>query len=283
MLRTNRWIWLTLLLPVMAVAQETPVEKTFLHSGNYFEPIFLDPTESQIFGSFVLDPDDNGSRNRYLIPFSISLNKGLYQWAQGPDHGWELRMELATFTVFEWAFLEEEWQRNLISTDYKGGLIINHRRGPHAFRLRMWHISSHLGDDYLIRNNITDFSPDPINYEQMDLTWAYEQPYWRSYVGIGSVVRPTTIRERLSMQAGGYYRSLPDSTKLIGYTAGLDVKLFAQNDYTPGWKLGAGLVFGQHTRHPIRVIGEYYNGHLPYSIFERTKLQWIGFGVYTSI
>lgn len=258
--------------------------KEFLPADNLFAPIILDPMESQLFGSFVLETQVNHPKNRYLLPFGVGLNKGFFRKDVDAEHSWELRLEATAITVFEWAFFEEDsWQRNLVSTDYKAGSIFNYVFKENELRVRFWHVSSHLGDDYLIRNQITSYSPNPINYEQLDFTYARNIRTWRCYAGAGTLVRLESLRKRLSFQAGTIWTAAPENPERAHWTAGIDIKSFEQNDFRPNFKVGAGLELGAPNRHPFRVLLEFYDGHLPYSVFETDLIQWVGIGTYTSI
>lgn len=66
----------------------------------------------------------------------------------------------------------EATSKDLINTDWIGGIPVAMRKGPLGIRARLYHISSHLGDEYLLR------SPPPTrvnpSYEAIDLAVDYK-------------------------------------------------------------------------------------------------------------
>lgn len=238
--------------------------------------IYLDPLEPQIQGSMVRFPQET---NNYLyIPFTIGGTTSIVSKAKTETDKWEIAGGLAVFTQFEWKTVAGEWQRNLINADYKASLMFNRTMNSHTFRVRLFHISSHLGDDYIIRNAIRFYIPNPVNYEQLDVTW-FEQlnKSIRWYGNIGSVVRPGSIRKPLSFQSG-FLIDKQLANRALGFSGALDVKVYQQNQFTPNWRLAAGPSWFLADRLPMRVLAEFYTGHLPYSVYESKRVQWFGIG-----
>ncbi len=61
--------------------------------------------------------------------------------------GWQLDMEGAVL-----ARLDAEQQWDLQAADFRVGFLSTWRQGPDSFKAGYYHISSHLGDEFLIRN-----------------------------------------------------------------------------------------------------------------------------------
>ena len=71
--------------------------------------------------------------------------------------GWQLDIEGAAFPRLA------ETSLDLIATDYRFGIPLTSRRGPYQWKLAFYHLSSHVGDEYLL-NTAPGF--DRINFSR---------------------------------------------------------------------------------------------------------------------
>lgn len=252
----------------------------FLPKGHLFEPILLDPLEAQTYGSVLPVYNIDGKRYKgSIVPFAFGFAKPFYRRTTKPGYASEWVLDLASFTQFE-AYHDDvvdKARRRIINTDYKVSIIYNLQRGVNAYRFRVYHLSSHLGDDYIFRNNITAPTPNSVNYELLDVTYSRTVEAWRLYGGIGFVLRKAEERKLLSAQFGAYYKKPSDkAARLVG---GVDVKFWQQTDFRPGIHGGIGLEVGR-TQNNLTFLLEGYSGFRPYSQFENQKTSWIGLGLY---
>ena len=277
---SSLWLFtLAFLTPPLLFCQQEKKPISLLPEGRLFHEITFDPTEAQAYGAVLAYWEEGVYTEKVYLPFGLGFYKGLIRWNK--SRPFEIGFDCATHTQFEWSFDEGKAQRNILNIDFKVSILLNKKiNDRHALRLRFYHVSSHLGDDYILRNGINSYFPNPNNYEQLDVTWAYQLQVFRFYGGMGVVVRPETIRKRLSFQAGTQYEQ-PLATKWpLGLTGGLDVKILEQNDWNPGLKAAFGFRMGQPDRSPFRIVAEFYRGNLPYSPFEFKHVQWMGVGLY---
>ncbi|MBC3784429.1 DUF1207 domain-containing protein [Spirosoma utsteinense] len=252
----------------------------FLPKGHLFDPILLDPLEAQTYGSLL--PVYNTEGKRYkgsIVPFAFGFAKPFYRRTKQPGHSSEWVLDLASFTQFE-AYRDatlDKARRRILNTDYKVSIIYNVRRGANTYRFRVYHLSSHLGDDYIFRNNITAPTANAVNYELLDVTYSRMIQTLRLYGGIGFVLRKAEERKLLSAQLGAYYKKPSDkAARLVG---GLDVKFWQQTDFRPGIHGGIGVEVGR-TQNNLTFMLEGYSGFRPYSQFENQQTSWIGVGLY---
>lgn len=157
---------------------------------------------------------------------------------------------------------------DLINADYTIGIPLTYRRGRFSARMRLYHQSSHLGDEFLIREQ-----PERVNlsYEAIELLASGEIGALRLYGG-GEYLyhREPEELEPGVLHAGIEYRH-PRRTLDIGsvgmahFIAGMDVKGFEQHDWDAAVSAKAGLEFrpvrdverkGRHWR----LLLEYYDG-----------------------
>lgn len=256
--------------------------KIFLPESSYFEPIILDPLESQIFTSFVKRFDENKEKEGLYVPFSIGGRRMIYRKEKEKGKSWEAGLEVVALTQFEYVTVNDTWKRSILNSDFKIAFpLVWKIDSSSCIRFRIYHLSSHEGDDFIFINKRTSLKPNPVNYEQVELHYSRYFKKTRFYVGAGVNPRIETIRKRLSFQTGFHRSTFLKSDSKTKLFFGTDVKIFEQNEYSPNIKAGAGLEFGSIK--PMRIILEYYNGNLPYSMYEYIHTTWFGFGMYMLI
>lgn len=255
--------------------------KEFLPKGHLFAPILLDPLEAQTYVSVLpAFRTDNTNYPGTIVPFAFGLCKPFYRWTKFPGRASELSLDVASFTQFEVYYddAKQTQKRQLINTDYKFSVIYNLLRNSHVWRFRFYHLSSHLGDDYLFRNSIQAYTPNSVNYEIVDATYSKNIANTRVYGGIGIGLRKTEERKLLSAHTGFYYRNL-QSTRLTRMVGGVDVKVWQQTNFRPGIKAAIGLEVGK-AANPVTFMLEAYSGFRPYSQYENQYVRWVGIGFY---
>ena len=117
-----------------------------------FEPLIAAPRETQWRGSLVLadrpDALDYDGRNveaEVVIGHSLAIVR--IDDGSTPDRAVTLGYELGVFS----RFYMETSQKDLINVDYRVGMPIAIRHDDWQVRITVRHISSHVGDDYLVR------------------------------------------------------------------------------------------------------------------------------------
>jgi len=267
------------LLLTVCQAQKKTSTAEFLPKGRFFKSLYLDPLEAQTYGSMALFWQGDERQNLIYGPFAFGFYRSIVRWPTDTG-GLEFGLDLGSYTQFEFTQNNGESFRHLLNSDFKISLLVSYLYGDWAFRLRSYHISSHWGDDFIIKNNITEFTENPVNYEQTDFTVAWQKRDFRPYAGVGMVIRPKTVRRRFSAQAGSYFSKSLNLADNIRWVGGADFKIMAQNDFHTNSKLATGAEFGKRWKNPVRILLEYYTGHLPYSVFEYRYVQWVGIGLY---
>ncbi|QKZ11965.1 DUF1207 domain-containing protein [Spirosoma sp. KUDC1026] len=252
----------------------------FLPKGHLFEPILLDPLEAQTYGSVLPYYSTNGEKYPgSIVPFEFGFAKAFYRRTTEPGRSEELVLDLASFTQFEvfYDYQTNKQRRQIVNNDYKISFLYNIRRGDNNYRIRLYHLSSHLGDDYIYRNRITAPSPNSVNYEVIDGTYSRVVRDWRLYGGIGIGLRKAEERKRFSAQLGAFYkRPSSHAARLVG---GVDMKFWQQTGFKPGIHAGIGVEVGR-TQNNLTFLFEGYSGFRPYSQYETQHTNWLGIGLY---
>jgi Protein of unknown function (DUF1207) len=116
--------------------------------------------------------------------FSLGDDFPIYRWLDVGGGDLQIGIEACIWTVFNFnPHPDIAGGTELVNTDYYGGIPITYARNKWSFRLRGFHISSHLGDEFLINhpgfhrvnpsNEVIDFF---VSYQAKDAIRLYAGP-----------------------------------------------------------------------------------------------------------
>ena len=270
------WVLFIYFLPagrITAVSPDNDSSIVLFPVSRLYSPIFLDPLECQTGG---------GSYFLFRKNEDLSLYSNVTLGFQKPviaKHGkvvsWEAGLGVAVFSQFDLIKREDgSYLAGLLNNDYKLNGELNIRKENNIFRIRLFHVSSHLGDDYMLRTKDTVLNDKSVNYEQADLTWIISKGNNYFYAGVGEIYTKYVFRKRFSMQLGGYANL--SEMKSMDIFASANAKLFTENDFHPDIRLAAGMAFKKGKESFIRIWAEYYSGSLPYSTINYGMIRWAG-------
>jgi hypothetical protein len=252
----------------------------FLPGNRIYPVVFLDPLECQIMGGSYLLFQKDMDLSLYST-VNLGFSKPVISKV-GKKISWELNFGTAIFSQFDLIRKDDgTFLAGLINNDFKLSGDLSVRAGNNLLRLRTFHISSHLGDDYLERHNDTLTNDKTVNYEQVDLTYMrmYRNNYF--YAGAGYIYTINVFRERFSFQAGGLINFM--DSRPVSYFAGLDMKLLEENSFIPDIRTAFGINFNRKAEPLLRIWAEYYSGRLPYSTIDYGRVNWVGAGIILNI
>lgn len=107
----------------------------------------------------------------------------------------EVEAEGAVFARFNF---DENWDMD--GADFRFGFPIVSRRGPLAIKLHPWHMTSHLGDEFIERTGRKRVAYAR-NEVALGLSWDFD-PEWRAYVEAGYALSRGDVNEPLRVMAG---------------------------------------------------------------------------------
>lgn len=116
-----------------------------LPDGLIYRPYMASAHECRMAGQWVKDQDWG-----WLWDVALGSRVGILRYGNdSPSHpeGWQVDMEGAAFPR-----LQLNRDLDVVSCDYKFGVPVSYARGRHATRFGYYHLSSHLGDEYLIKH-----------------------------------------------------------------------------------------------------------------------------------
>lgn len=240
-----------------------------------FDPLLADPRWPRFSASHLWFLDDDELERVGSANFGetfVLVRSPREDWGR-----WELGFQAGVFSVFDL----EASSADLVNSDFLAGLTFTHHAGDFTTLVRIYHQSSHLGDEYLLRNRVDRVN---LSFEVLDLLVAFEPAQWlRIYGGGGVIVHREPALDRgilqtgieLSMPealAGGYLRPVVSS----------DLQFREESD----WKIDASVRAGVQLEHPflrrskLRILAEFYTGRSPNGQFYDRRIKTIGLGIH---
>ncbi|MCF7822719.1 MAG: DUF1207 domain-containing protein [Candidatus Marinimicrobia bacterium] len=255
----------------------------WLPSDSYFHALLLDPASPQTSASLLAYQVEGSDEEKIYSPINIGVQKLIFRYRVNSDEGFEFGVEFGVHSQFSIVDSGEAYMGGLQNTDFRIGGMLHYKRNKAVYRLTLFHQSSHLGDDFMLRTSYFLPNTKALNYEQLGIIRSSRLGYLRYYYGYGLNISPNTVRKRNEFQMGTLYQHPFAHNPDFAYLLGIDVKAYQQNDYRPNMKFGAGIELGRTWKNPFMIIAEYYRGHLPYSTLEFQKVNLYGLGVYFHI
>jgi len=158
------------------------------------------------------------------------------------------------------------------------------RAGKFSAFARIYHQSSHLGDEFLLRTR-ADLERINLSYEGADLRLSYELPYGvRVYGGGGGLFHkePSSLKP-WSVQYGVEF----SSPWRIDFAAvrpimAVDLKNYEQTHWSTDVSARAGIQFEnfQTFGRKLQFLLEYFNGNSPTGQFYINKVEYFGVGAH---
>lgn len=228
----------------IAAQTEAPPDPTWHLQWNpatdLYAPYVADPRRSRhIVGLVsVLDSDLPDSQN---LRWGLSIG-GTYGIARlvprdHPERAWEVDVEARFYAQFDIHYALDE-----IGHDGRLGVALVRGLTPNvATRVTFIHTSSHAGDEYLIRNHLSDRSNSRREEAGAGVTWTIS-PHLRTYGDVGYGINLGPENRPLRLQTGLEFEDKPRLGSSRFYAA-LDVTSFQENRYQTSKNLQTGLLF----------------------------------------
>jgi uncharacterized protein DUF1207 len=258
--------------------------------NDVFRPLLADLKQPRFFAAWqsvnVRNPVPGVNIGSTFNVGSVGFgeNFGLVGRRNGCD-GWQVGLLGGVFAQFDMS------NNALVNADYVIGVPVSWRSGLVSARVRLYHQSSHLGDEFLLGN--PQFKRVGLTFEAIEALVSLDAPggWGRAYAGPTFLIHrePETL-ERTGVQwgielRGPTFRSivggvLPDLRMIPVF--GTDFKTFEALK----WNLNTNLVGGLEWRRAgssrrVRFLVNYYNGYPQYGqFFQQSKIWLVGFGIY---
>jgi hypothetical protein len=245
-----------------------------LPGGVLFKPLVADPRWPHFSAAWQYYFDDRQLTNAAAVSFGESF--AFYRDRIG-GAWWEVGLHAGVFSVFD---LDSE-SFDLVNADYMVGIPLSVRYRDFTAMFRLFHQSSHLGDEFLLRTRTNRIN---VSYESVDLKLSYEfgDPL-RLYAGGGYLFDQTPSNlDPLSAQYGIELRSpWPARESRWRPIAAVDVQHREENEWTADISARAGIeIDGVLLTRKLQILFEYFTGHSPNGQFYKDEVQYFGLGTH---
>jgi hypothetical protein len=242
----------------------------FANPKEVFRPLIADPWELQL-GLRLLTPVGG----RKFGEVAVGDYFGLYRWRlPWPDTYLQWSIAGGLFGRFE---LQTEQNGNEV-IDYMASMPFDARFGKWSVRFLPYHMSSHLGDDYIKQTGNTGLK---YSFENIKMLASYEPTsHLRLYGGYNYILRNRTdYLGRSAFQAGTEWRS--------HWFAGEQLQMYWANDFQSwqrtAWnpnlitQLGFRLARTPTSKQVLAFYVEYGSGRRTYGqFFQQKESRWVG-------
>jgi hypothetical protein len=271
-------------IPASEVSGYVPLPR-----GDVFCPLLADPKGQRSFVSYLHETSDQGDMNVGSVGISDAFGL-LRVGGPKPGDGFQVSLAGSVFAQFDL----ESTSYDLVNADYIIGLPITFRRKAFSMRFRLYHQSSHLGDEFLLRENNPKFVRENISFEAAEMILSLDGGPFRVYGGGEYLLRrePKDL-ERYVAHGGVELRPARRLVRFgtvagVRFVAGGDVKASEEQDWKPAVSIRTGFEFDRprDTDPPGRRWGllfEAYTGPSPYGQFFRNQVRYFGAGIHFTL
>lgn len=177
-----------------------------------------------------------------------------------PGEEWEIQLELAAFGRFD-----ASHALDLEGTDYRFGGLVAQQWDDVTAKVHLWHVTSHLGDEYHERTNVERIS-FARNEIAVGVSWDVD-PKWRVYAEAGWGYHIGNPNEPWRVQGGvEFVEPLEGCERTDLFVAG-NLTSHQETDWDPQANVAAGVQFGSERGAGLRVGAEYFRGPTPQTQF----------------
>lgn len=246
-------------------------------AADLFQPLMADPKQPRFMVSWLRVRSDD--RDTDVAAVALGENFGILR-RPSAGGGWQLNLSAAVLAQFDVNAPSDD----LMNADYIVGFPLSWRSGHWSSRLRVYHQSSHLGDEYILR-----LHPDRValSFESLEYIVSYDTGVWRYYGGGEYIFHrsPDDLKPALAHAGFEYRGSTP--LFLIGdvgaarWVGAIDVRSWEQHDWSAGWSAKTGLEFrpahgNTDTGRYWNLLLELYDGPSPYGQFYVYDISYLG-------
>ncbi|MBC7783374.1 MAG: DUF1207 domain-containing protein [Burkholderiales bacterium] len=264
----------------VTVASDEPLA-LYLSTGRLFEPLLADPRWPHFFASYNYYDQDGGAGIEHVGSVGFGETIAIVRKSYASNLRWEAGIQAGVFAIFD---LNSD-SKDLVNADYFVGPYSAFRYGDFSVLSRLYHQSSHLGDEYLLRSGIDGNDRVNLSYEALDLIVSYELPAgFRVYGGAARLfdTDPADLK-KWSAEYGAEWRS---SETILGGAMRPIAAIDAQHREETNWELDLSARVGVQVEDPGRFSQrliftlEYYDGHSPNGQFFEDAIRFYGFGMH---
>ena len=252
-----------------------------------FRPLLADPKQPQFFASWQTTRVRTNQTSANIGSVGFGENFGFYTRRAGCN-GWQVGVLAGVFAQFNL----DAPSKDLINADYVVGVPLSWRSGAWSTRVRLYHQSSHVGDEFLLGR--PGFDRVNLSFEEIETIVSYDTRWARLYAGGGHLIhREPDSLDRNRAQWGFELRGPTMPSPILGRALeglfitpilGADFKSFEELKWIINTNVIGGIEWSMDgSTRRFRILLNYYHGFNPYGQFFAQKIETIGFGLYLAL
>lgn len=249
----------------------------FLPAGHLFRPLIADQRWPHFSATLQNYHEDDELENVGAVSLGATIPLYENDFFDGAGR-WSLSVEGVVFSIFDL----DTRSKDLVNSDYWAGIPMSYAWNGFSAVGRVYHQSSHLGDEYLLRNPVDRID---LNYEGLDFRLSYDffGDLLRAYGGGGYIFskNPDDLKP-WSTQCGFELRCPRTFFKYFRPVAALDLQSREENDWDLDWsaRVGVQLDAEKLQGRTLHILFEYFQGHSPNGQFFARDIEYLGVGVH---
>jgi hypothetical protein len=256
-----------------------------LPGGDVFCPLIADPKTSRSFAAYQRGNETDLATDIAAVGVADAF-PFFRAAAARPGNGIQLGLAGAVFAQFDLGSPSYD----LLNADYLLSLPLTFRAGPISGRVRVYHQSSHLGDEFLLRPNPP--KRQNLSFESAEALLSIDVSALRIYAGGESFVRRDPVDLPDMLWHGGLELRPPAGANLgVGvarFIAAADAKIVSDTVNRTGISVRAGFEFARPHEAEVggrrwSLLAEFYNGPSPYGQFHGQQVRLTGIGAHFTL
>jgi hypothetical protein len=252
--------------------------------SSIFLPLLADPRWPHFSAAYHYYIGDKALKHAATVSFGESFS--LVRFHLNAHSDVDIGIHAGVFALFDLGSSSFD----LLNADYLVGLPIAYRNGKFSALFRAFHQSSHLGDEFLLRQH----RPTRVNlsYEMLDVLGSYEWPWgFRTYAGAGYIVHNEPHLAPIATQGGIEWvgseegrlqlvtqRIAPLSRFKVRPMAAFDVKYHQEGGWAGDFSPRLGVQLSSGTTRNFQLLLEYFHGKSPNGQFYVNNVEYVGIG-----
>jgi hypothetical protein len=262
--------------PGAAPAAVSTLPTGLLPAGHLFQPLLADPRWPHFSAAYRYYLDHPELTHVGAVSFGETIP--LYRGTGFAESQWEAGIQAGVFALFQM----DAPSKDLLNADYFASLYGVWRRGPLSALGRVFHQSSHLGDELLLRTRVERIN---LTYESVDLKLSYDLPWgFRVYGGGGYLFdqEPETLKP-WTAQGGMEFRSpWMFAAGHVRPVAAVDLQTREENRWHLDVSARAGIQFEsvRVLERKLQLLVEYFYGNSPDGQFYKRRVDYLGLGAH---
>jgi len=258
-----------------------------LPEGDVFCPLIADPKAAYSYVSYVRGTSSS-PLGTDLGSVGVADRFGLARWGgPRPGEGFQISLEGGVFAQFDL----NTPSYDLINADYLVGIPLTYRWKMLSARARLYHQSSHLGDEFVLSSRI---QRENFAFQSAEGILSVDVGPLRLYAG-GEYqfnATPSEVETRL-LHGGVELRQRAHALRLgqvasVRLVAAGDVKAVEDLDWEAAFSVRGGFEISraQEALHASRrwsLLAHFYDGPSPYGQFFRSNVRYYGAGLHFAL